>query len=142
MDDGYFQEVSENIKRARGVLLLSEMPSCDVHAAMKDCLAVINSSQSEGMCSSILEAMDLFVPVVARDIPGNRDLIEDRVTGLLYKTPQEFLNAIEELINDHILKNNLVKNAKQQINKRHLCKEESKMYIEIVNNLLATNHKL
>ncbi|XP_023210145.1 glycosyltransferase 1 domain-containing protein 1-like isoform X2 [Centruroides sculpturatus] len=137
MEDDYFQEVSENISRARGILLLPQLPQHDVHATMRDSFAVINCSQSEGMCSSILEAMDLYVPVIARDIPGNRDLIEDRVTGLLYKTPKEFLNAAEELMNDHSLKNILIENAKQQINRKHLCSTESKLYLELIHSMLS-----
>ena len=33
---------------------------------------------------SHLQAMDLGVPVIARNIPGNRAIIDNRQTGLLY----------------------------------------------------------
>ena len=36
------------ISRAPGVHLLQEMPQDDLHAAMKRCFAVVNSSISEG----------------------------------------------------------------------------------------------
>lgn len=37
---------------------------------------------------SVGQAMDLKVPVVARDIPGNAAVVRHDVTGLLYSTPQ------------------------------------------------------
>lgn len=43
-----------------------------------------NGSLYEGQSNTILEAMSRGVPVVATDIPGNRDLIEHDLSGLLY----------------------------------------------------------
>ena len=41
------------------------------------------SSEYEGQSNSILEAMSHGIPVVASDIPGNRDLVVDGTTGAL-----------------------------------------------------------
>jgi glycosyltransferase involved in cell wall biosynthesis len=43
-----------------------------------------NGSLYEGQSNTILEAMSLGVPVVASDIPGNRDLVVENETGYLY----------------------------------------------------------
>jgi glycosyltransferase involved in cell wall biosynthesis len=42
-----------------------------------------NGSEYEGQSNSIIEAMQAGVCVVAADIPGNRDLVENQVTGRL-----------------------------------------------------------
>ena len=44
------------------------------------------TSAYEGQSNSILEAMSFGVPIIASDIPGNRDLVVDDVTGFL--TPE------------------------------------------------------
>ncbi len=46
-----------------------------------DCLWL--GSQYEGQSNAVLEAMAAGVPVVATDIPGNRDLVVDGETGFL-----------------------------------------------------------
>lgn len=43
-----------------------------------------NGSLYEGQSNTILEAMAHGVPVLATDIPGNRDLVEHERTGFLY----------------------------------------------------------
>ena len=45
------------------------------------CDVLVSTSLVEGLSNSILEAMWLGVPVIATDIPGNRELVDDRRTG-------------------------------------------------------------
>ena len=44
---------------------------------------LLSTSAYEGQSNTILEAMAAGVPVIATDIPGNRDLVVDGETGLL-----------------------------------------------------------
>ncbi|XP_032991686.1 glycosyltransferase 1 domain-containing protein 1 isoform X1 [Lacerta agilis] len=88
VDPLFAEEVKEKIKRVDGVHLLQEISQEDLHALVKKCFAVVNSSISEGMSATILEAMDLNVPVMARNIPGNAAVIAHKMTGLLYSNPQ------------------------------------------------------
>ena len=48
---------------------------------MKASLATINSSISEGGANAVLEAIQLRVPVLASDIPGNRGFLGDDYEG-------------------------------------------------------------
>ncbi|EPQ20291.1 Glycosyltransferase 1 domain-containing protein 1 [Myotis brandtii] len=88
VDPVFTREVKAKVERSAGVRLLPEMPQGDLHAAEKNCLALVNSSLSEGMSAAILEAMDLEVPVLARNIPGNAAVVQHGVTGLLFSDPQ------------------------------------------------------
>lgn len=42
-------------------------------------------SEYEGQSNAVIEAMQAGVPVVASDIPGNRDLVVEEETGLFFK---------------------------------------------------------
>lgn len=55
----------------------------DVPRIMPSFDLLLSASAYEGQSNSILEAMATGIPVIATDIPGNRDLVVDGVTGLL-----------------------------------------------------------
>ncbi|NXD63125.1 GL1D1 protein, partial [Eolophus roseicapillus] len=132
VDPLFTSEVKEKVKRAPGVHLLQEMPQEDLHAAMKRCFAVVNSSISEGMSAAILEAMDLNIPVLARNIPGNAAIIKHKETGLLFSNPQEFVVLSKSLMNDPIMEKEIVTRAKDYMKKHHSWESERKAYENLV----------
>jgi glycosyltransferase involved in cell wall biosynthesis len=82
------------------------------HAQMASLLSradiVLNCSLSEGgMANSVLEALSLGRAVLASDIEGNRSLIEDGVTGLLFSDERDFEGPAERLIVDTALRHRL-----------------------------------
>ncbi|XP_060238283.1 glycosyltransferase 1 domain-containing protein 1 isoform X4 [Meriones unguiculatus] len=97
VDPEFTREVKDRVGRAAGVRLIREMCQEDLHAVVKSCFALVNSSVSEGMSAAILEAMDLEVPVLARNIPGNSAVVEHGVTGLLFSNPQVISVRPEEV---------------------------------------------
>ncbi|XP_020488645.1 glycosyltransferase 1 domain-containing protein 1 isoform X1 [Labrus bergylta] len=119
-----------------GVFLAQERSQQELHAAMKRCSAVVNSSVSEGMSAAILEAMDLGVPVLARDIPGNAAVVQHEFTGLLYSSPQEFVHQSQRLLSDPALRERVVRNGKLYVEECHGLKQERETYQQLVNTLL------
>ncbi len=82
------------------------------HAQMRSLLeasdVVINASISEGgMANSVLEAMAVGRPVLASDIDGNRPLVEDGVTGFLFRTEDELEKGARRLLDDPGLRRRL-----------------------------------
>ncbi len=71
-----------------------------------DCLALLSvgclSSLSEGFSNAILEYMAAGLPVVATDVGGNAEAIEDGVTGYLVRnrTPEAFAAPVIALLSD------------------------------------------
>lgn len=55
----------------------------DAIALMNQFDLFVSASRWEGLPAVILEAMVLETPLVATDIPGNRDLVTDQMTGRL-----------------------------------------------------------
>uniref|UniRef100_A0A3Q2CDD4 Glycosyltransferase 1 domain containing 1 n=1 Tax=Cyprinodon variegatus TaxID=28743 RepID=A0A3Q2CDD4_CYPVA len=121
--------------RAAGVFLAQERSQQELHAAIKRCFAVVNSSVSEGMSAAILEAMDLRVPVLARDIPGNAAVVKHGVTGLLFSSPQEFVHQSRRLLSDHELRERVVRNGKLYVEEHHSVKQERETYKKLVDTL-------
>nr|XP_056715295.1 glycosyltransferase 1 domain-containing protein 1 [Euleptes europaea] len=128
VDPVFAEEVTEKVQRADGVHLLPEIPQEDLHAVVKNCFAVVNSSVSEGMSAAILEAMNLDVPVLARNIPGNAAIITHKTTGLLYSSPQEFIQLSKSLIRDPSLQREIVSRAKAYVSQHHSWERERKVY--------------
>uniref|UniRef100_A0A3B3VXP5 Glycosyltransferase 1 domain containing 1 n=1 Tax=Poecilia latipinna TaxID=48699 RepID=A0A3B3VXP5_9TELE len=123
------------ILKATGVFLAQERSQQELHAAMKRCFAVVNSSVSEGMSAAILEAMDLRVPVLARNIPGNASVVKHGVTGLLFSSPQEFMHQSQRLLSDQELRERVVRSGKLYVEEHHTVKQERETYQRLVDKL-------
>ncbi|XP_045315568.1 glycosyltransferase 1 domain-containing protein 1 isoform X2 [Leopardus geoffroyi] len=135
VDPVFTREVGARVKRAAGVRLIREMPQGDLHAALKNCFAVVNSSVSEGMSAAILEAMDLEVPVLARNIPGNAAVVKHEVTGLLFSDPQEFVQLAKRLVSDPALEREIVANGREYVRARHSWQAERCTYQNLIRTL-------
>lgn len=64
---------------------------------LKKAHAAILLSRGEGLCGFLMEAMACKLPIIASDIPGNRELIEHEKTGFLVNNETEALLAISYL---------------------------------------------
>lgn len=60
----------------------------DVRLYLENCDCVVLPSYREGIPRSLLEAAAMEIPVVATDVPGCRDVVEDGVTGFLVKVKE------------------------------------------------------
>uniref|UniRef100_A0A8D0NAM3 Glycosyl transferase family 1 domain-containing protein n=1 Tax=Sus scrofa TaxID=9823 RepID=A0A8D0NAM3_PIG len=135
VDPVFTREVKAKVKRTPGVRLIGEMAQEDLHAVVKNCFAVVNSSVSEGMSAAILEAMDLEVPVLARNIPGNAAVVTHEVTGLLFSNPQEFVRLAKRLVSDPALEKEIVANAREYVRKHHSWQVERNTYRHLIRTL-------
>jgi glycosyltransferase involved in cell wall biosynthesis len=82
--------------------------------SMFDCFVL--SSYLEGLCTSIMDAQSLGVPVVATRTGGVPDIVIDGETGLLVppKRPQALADAVVRMIGDEELRNRCVSGAKEK----------------------------
>ncbi|XP_059749655.1 glycosyltransferase 1 domain-containing protein 1 isoform X1 [Balaenoptera ricei] len=135
VDPVFTREVKAKVKRTAGVRLIGEMAQEDLHAVVKNCFAVVNSSVSEGMSAAVLEAMDLEVPVLARNIPGNAAVVKHEVTGLLFSDPQEFVRLAKRLGGDPALEKQIVANGREYVRMYHSWQVERNTYGHLVRML-------
>uniref|UniRef100_A0A8C6V0Z8 Glycosyltransferase 1 domain containing 1 n=1 Tax=Neogobius melanostomus TaxID=47308 RepID=A0A8C6V0Z8_9GOBI len=135
IDPVFSAEVESVIQRTAGVYMAQERSQRELHAAMRKCFALVNSSISEGMSAAILEAMHLGVPVLARNIPGNAAIVQHGITGLLYSSPQDFVDQSQRLMSDCELRKTLVKSGKDYVEEHHSLKQERETYQRLVATL-------
>lgn len=76
-----------------------------------------NGSEFEGQSNSLIEAMQAGLPVIASDIPGNRDLVLDGVTGQLVPLgiTADFARHSNLLLDDPQRSSQLAAAARQRI---------------------------
>ncbi|MBM4761861.1 glycosyltransferase [Bacillus sp. B15-48] len=96
---------------------------------------VINTSLSEGQSLALMEAMAMGKPVIARKNEANLQFVRHHQTGWLYETMAEFKAAVHEIVNEPVLRNRVVKTAKEWIIENHSPEKETSKYIQLYQQL-------
>jgi glycosyltransferase involved in cell wall biosynthesis len=117
--DGPYRTALEEQIEARNlggrVILAGTFDSVDELLAAADVFVL--PSLEEGMSLALLEAMAAGLPVVATDIPGNRDLVTDAQHGLLVPPARSdaLAAAIQRVLDDPELAARLGAAARQRV---------------------------
>jgi glycosyltransferase involved in cell wall biosynthesis len=83
------------------------------------------------MANSVIEALALGRAVLASDIPGNRSLIEDGVTGLLFGSEDALAAQAARLAGDPALRRRLGETGRRLVEARLAPGREIAGYLEI-----------
>lgn len=78
---------------------------------------VLSSIKGESITKSVIEAMSIGVPPIITDIPGNTELVENGVSGIVVpaKTSQPIAEAVLRLFKDETLRRSMGIAAKNHI---------------------------
>ncbi|PJB24047.1 MAG: hypothetical protein CO113_15960 [Elusimicrobia bacterium CG_4_9_14_3_um_filter_62_55] len=68
---------------------------------------LVHYSRWDGLPNAVLEAMALGLPVVASDIPGNRDAVQEGSTGYLVSDEMQLVERVLRLLDDSGLRERL-----------------------------------
>ena len=90
-------------------------------------------SLSEGIPKVILEAMAFGLPVIATNVGGIPDVVKHKKTGLLVepRSPEQLAQAIEEIIENKELRENIIYNSHQFIKEHTVERFAESMWKEI-----------
>jgi glycosyltransferase involved in cell wall biosynthesis len=88
----------------------------DVAAALAAADIAVLPSEREGLPRFLLEAAAAGLPSIATDVPGNRDVIDHEVTGLLVPPhdPKALYTAITRLASDPALRRRMGAAAREK----------------------------
>ena len=113
------EQYSDNVRASSQVFIVGERT--DVAQILPHAAVLWNGSLYEGQSNVILEAMQTGLPVIASDIPGNRDLVHHRKTGLLFPVGDvdSLARQTNELFRDDSLRASLTAQAQQFVQKNH-----------------------
>ena len=101
---------------------------------------VLNTSRFEGgMANSVLEALSFGRAVLASDIEGNRSIIKDGVTGLLYRDAEEFQEKAHRLVTDERLRERLGEQGRQMVMEKFTPEAEAEAYLALYNTVVVGN---
>ena len=132
LDPGEMRRLDEALRPRPWAQHVGPVP----HAAMPALLAaadiVLNCSSSEGgMANSVIEALAMGRAVLAADIAGNRSLIEDGVTGLLFDSEERLATQAERLAADPALRRRLGETGRRLVAARLAPAREIDGYLDV-----------
>jgi len=115
---------------------LGAVPHHRMPALLELADVVLNCSLSEGgMANSVLEALSLGRAVLASDIPGNRTLVEDGITGLLFGDADELTAKADRLLRDPDLRARLGTAGRERVSARFGADRETDGYLAAYSRL-------
>lgn len=131
----YLQKLVKDLKLEDYVTFLGSRE--DVAELLKNSQIFILPSRFEGFGLAILEAMAAGVPVIASNIDGPAEIIEDNVNGLLFEKENyvELSEKILYLLENKDIRDRLSRNASNFINAYDIsvmCEKYSKLYKDLI----------
>ena len=90
----YAEQLRESAAEEMGLRILPALARDRMGAAYGDADVVLNTSLHEGCAPTILEAGILGRPVIASNVPGNRELLRHKETGLLFADEEEMAKQV------------------------------------------------
>jgi glycosyltransferase involved in cell wall biosynthesis len=120
----------------------------DVPAWLAEADMFLLSSVSEGICLTVLEAMAAGLPVIATDVGGNREIVDDGKTGRLVpaRNPEAMATAIIAMCENTLLSREMGRLGHELVlsrfNVRTMVAQYETMYHELLGRECGTPSNL
>ena len=122
----------------RKIIILGYVGRRRIAELYQNAALLVQPSAHEGLSTVVLEAMSCGLPVVAYDIPGNRQVISSGSNGILVdsKSPESMARSILKLLNDSNLRDNIGREARITIEDHYSWDNIANKITECYNELL------
>ncbi len=126
-------KISEKIKGKKWIKYLGEVSHQEVQEHILAADIIINTSSSEGMPNTLLEAHQMGKPVLATDIAGNRAVVTHGVDGFLFKEKDEFEYYATKLVENKKLRMKMGLSG-MEMRKKYNWEQEVDQYEQVYQN--------
>ncbi|HNR11855.1 MAG TPA: glycosyltransferase [Thermodesulfobacteriota bacterium] len=141
MDSEEGARILEQGKRLRQFRYLGSQPPSVVRDFMAASQVLLNTSYNEGMPGAVLEAMAEGLPVIASAVSGNRVVVQENSTGLLFSLERQdqLQQAISLLAVDAPLRRRLGEAGRRYVRQHHSLEYEIQSYAALYDRLLPAD---
>ena len=138
LDESYAAQLSERLADFPFAYYQGAVDSLSMGELYRSSSVVLNTSRFEGgMANSLLEAMAWRRAVLASDIEGNRSLITNGVTGLLYHDASDFSDKAELLLSNFELRQRLADAGHRMAIENHSPQKEAEAYLGLYREIVS-----
>lgn len=131
-DEARARVLLENMNLAGRAEITGWMAAAEARERLRALDVFVHYSRWDALPNAVLEAMAAGLPVVASDNSGNRDAIEDGVTGFIVKSEMELLERCQQLIDDKALRLRLGMAGRERVrrgfSRERMIAELSRLY--------------
>ena len=115
------------------VKFCTDLPWDETMKILKASQMLVVPSRTESIPQVIKEAFYLKIPVIATNVGGIPEIIENQKTGILIppENPEKMIDAINNLLNNDLLIDNITKNAFELINENFTWEVLLPKYIDL-----------
>ncbi|MBX3164401.1 MAG: glycosyltransferase [Bacteroidetes bacterium] len=133
------KELCERLEISNRVIFTGRIPHKEVSNYYNMLNVLVNASQYESFGVSVIEAMACEVPVIVSNVGGLKEVVRDDTVGLKVSAGdvEELEAALERLISDKNLHEQLAKNGRKHAEENYDWKNNLASMIEIYNQILA-----
>ena len=144
--DGALLESARSILEVAGLAHLAWLPGEreDVPELLRAMDVFVLPSLAEGISNTILEAMASGLPIVATDVGGNKELVDQGTTGYLvpHSDPAALADAIRVYVDDPDLQRRHGANARKRSEDEFSIDKMIQGYQDVYDDLLNTRMEL
>lgn len=125
------------------IIFTGIIPFKEVAYYMKVATVLVFPTWAEGLPNVVMEAMASGLPVVASDVDGIPEVLEDRITGLSVpaRNLERLTEAMIEMIENEELRTVCINNAKQLISESFDVKKNASHLYHLLENLKKRSHQ-
>lgn len=116
-EEDSLKALARELEVADRVVFVGRVPQARVALYLRAADAFVLNTRYEGLSHTLLEAMDVGLPVVATAVGGNMELVEDGVNGFLVEVDDRkaIVSAVRKLLYDERVREEFVALSKERV---------------------------